>query len=751
MIYRYRGKTLVFSGCFFVLLLVFASTALAQESRSLNVGTMLFRTDEALTGDRLTWPRDQPLNIDDDDEREDRMGMLDANSVIIGTRRTWTDASGVTRDIQVAQIGFRKFSDIELVTPAVPGAFKRTYRNPFPTKLLDGNEWTEIQAKGDPVDSNLPADAVIYVHLNTWTGIDIERWAYAFANDAFDDIVILEYKFTNTSGEVRNDVYFGLQAEMGSNDYYPADLWGNYYGATYANFVAGDATADSMRIWYAWDGDQTGARPDADTRGQPDAQWGNFQEPQFSAHVVLHADASAGDESDDPAKPEKAGWSQRELAPDLNVAGHEDIYAYLSQGWDPGNPGDYATTVDADGNIVADKTGPYRILDPALGPDPSVAINNTTQFDPLTEQEKTALFSFGPYTLDPGEDVRIVTAYVGGQIPFRWAIDAGRAYDNGNAQQFDLVPLPYPIPCQSCLPGQTEPYLNPEEWAAIEAFTSGQTLAQQGTTLDKQTKNAILDLGRPLVFLNASKAVRTWKGGNVRDGQGAFNIPLAPASPALEGFSENDQVRLTWGSEAESDSRAGPITSYRVYRELNRPAALEIPTDTTFLLHDEVPAGTREYIDTQVTRGEDYYYYVAAVNAEGIESSAYLNRTGVTDDKFLEALSPTRSPDPGWQDNVVVVPNPFHIQGAFNYEEERRLNFLNLPAFANIHIYTMTGDRVQTIQHDSSTGDDDWERQETFSTMEIVSGIYIYVVEELDGPRGSPTGEQAIGKFVVIK
>ena len=35
--------------------------------------------------------------------------------------------------------------------------------------------------------------------------------------------------------------------------------------------------------------------------------------------------------------------------------------------------------------------------------------------------------------------------------------------------------------------------------------------------------------------------------------------------------------------------------------------------------------------------------------------------------------------------------------------------------------------------------------------MEIVSGIYIYVIEELDGPRGRPTGEQAIGKFVVIK
>ena len=502
-----------------------------------------------------------------------------------------------------------------------------------------------------------------------------------------------------------------------------------------------------MRLWYSWDGDQIGAFPTVDTRGKPDAQFGQLQEPQFFGTVVLHADTSPSNEADDPAQPLKAGWSQRELAPDLNVSGHTEIYAYLSEGWDPGNPGAYAITVDGNGNVVADKTGPYRTLDPTLGStgDASTDINNTTQFDPLTEQEKTALFSFGPYTLNPGDDVRIVTAYVGGGIPYRWAIDAGAAYANGNPQQFSLVPLPYAIP------NNNQGYLTPDEFAAIEAFTGGQVLAQTGSTLDKGTKNDILDLGRPLVFLNASKAIRTWKGGNVGAGQGTFNIPLAPASPSLEGFSEGDQVRLTWGNQAEMDARGGPITGYRIYRELNRPAALEIPTDTTFVLHDDLPAGTNMYVDTRVTRGDDYYYYVVAVNTDGIESSAFLNRTGVTDDKFLEALSPTRAPDANWQDNVVVVPNPFHAQGASNYEEERRLNFLNLPAYANIHIYTMTGDRVQTIRHDSSTGDDDWERQDTFSTMEIVSGIYIYVVEELDGPRGSPTGEHAIGKFVVIK
>ena len=726
---------LILTCCFLVIGI--SHNSWAQESRNLNIGPLFYNTNAAITDDGIEWPVGRPFGNGD---------MLSVNTVIIGTERTWTDATGVTRDIQVAQIGRLKFSDTDVVTPPVPGAFKRTYRTPYPKKILDDNDWTDLRAQVDPVDPNLPADAVIYVHLNTWTGIDIERWTYGFTSDDHDDYVIMEYRFTNVSGEARNNVYFGLQAQTSSGSYYPADIWGNYYGATYSAYAGGNQAADSLRLWYSWDGDQT-SNTSIDTRGKPNGRWGHFQEPQYFGTVVLHVDTSPSDETDDPSQPHKAGWSQRELAPDLNVAGHEDIYDYLSKGWSTANPGAYGITVDNTGATVTE--GHYRILDPQLGPtgDASIDINNTTQFDPLTEQEKTSLFSFGPYSLNPGEDIRIVTAYVGGSIPYRWSIDAGAAYRNGNPQQLDLVPLPYAIP------NYDRNYIDPlssEELDAIRTYAVGQVIAPQGSTLDKETKNAVLNLGRPLLFLNASKALRTWRGGNVKYGSGSFNIPLAPATPSLTGFSENDQVRLTWGNEAMEDNRGGPVDHYRIYRELIRPSGLATPTDTTFLLHEELPSSARDYTDTRVTRGEDYYYYLVAVNSEGIEGSKFLNRTGITSDKFLEALTPTRSPDENWQENVVVVPNPYHPQGAYNYEEFRRLTFLNLPAYANIHIYTITGDRVQTIEHLSSTGDADWERQQTFSTTQIVSGIYIYVVEELSA-SGSPTGNQAIGKFVVIK
>ena len=698
--------------------LLFASgvvrQSVAQDTRTLNVGSMLYTTNSAFTADDINWPRAQPFSD---------LRMMDTYGILIGVPRSWTDAAGVSHTFQTSQVAQHKYSNLEEVTVPVAGGFSRTYRNPYPNKILDGTDRTDILGGGDPVSSSIPADVMIKTEVTAWPdGMNIlmERWAYAFANDTYDDMVILEHVFTNQSSSTWNDVYFGLTADPNAHAFYPADLWGNFYGATYRNYAAGDLSADSLRLWYSWDADQTSAFPSIDTRGEPDGIWGHFREPQHMGYMVLHADASASDENDDPAQPWKAGWSQRELSPNLNEETHAGMYNFLATGWNPANPGAYAETVDGDGNVIPSKDGPYRRVIPGTD------LNDGT-FDPVTEQEKTVLFSFGPYTLAPGDDIRIVTAFVAGQLSHRDVIDAGAAYANGTTTQRALVALPNDI-------------VNP---------VSGETVATAGSTLDKATKNAVLDIGRDLVFQSAGLANRVWKGGDVKEGSGSFNVPLAPAAPSLTGTSENDQIRLQWGQEAEMDGAAGTITNYRIYREFNRPPAVTSPTDTTFLLLTELPAGTFEYVDQAVNRGEDYYYYVTAVNDAGIESSPYLNRTGTTSEKEIEALTPTRTPDANWKDNVVVVPNPYHAAGADKYPG-RRLVFLNLPGFANIRLYTMTGDLIQQIEHRGGTGDTDWQFQDTFSSTEIVSGVYIAVIEETDA-NGSSTGEQAIVKFVVIK
>ena len=703
--------------CLSVVLVLFAAPlqqSTAQDTRTLNVGSMLYTTNSAFTADDINWPRAQPFSD---------LRMMDTYGILVGVQRNWTDGAGIDHTAQVAQVAQHKYSNLEEVTVPVDGGFSRTYRTPYPSKILDGVDRTDILGAGDPVSSSIPADVMIKTAVTAWPSgmnILIERWAYAFAHESYDDMVILEHVFTNQSSSTWEDVYFGLTADPNAHAFYPADLWGNYYGATYQNFAAGDLSADSLRLWYSWDADQTSAFPSIDTRGEPDGIWGHFREPQHMGYMVLHADASASDENDDPAQPWKAGWSQRELSPNLNEETHAGMYNFLATGWNPANPGAYAETVDGNGTVIPAKDGPYRRVIPGID------LNDGT-FDPVTEQEKTVLFSFGPYTLAPGDDVRIVTAFVAGQVDHRIAIDAGAAYLNGTTTQLAARGLPNAV-------------VNP---------VTGETVAAAGATLDKLTKNAILDIGRDLVFQQAGLANQVWQGGTVDRGTGSFEIPFAPATPSLTGTSENDQIRLQWGSEAEMDAAAGPVASYRIYREFNRPPAVTSPTDTTFLFLTELPAGTNEYVDLAVNRGEDYYYYVTAVNTEGVESSPYLNRTGTTSEKELEALTPTRSPDTNWKDNIVVVPNPYHAAGADKYPG-RRLVFLNLPGFANIRLYTMTGDLIQEITHRAGTGDTDWQFQDTFSSTEIVSGVYIAVVEETDA-NGSSTGEQAIVKFVVIK
>ncbi len=687
-------------GVTLLLLLSLATMVFGQAKRDIPLGRMNLLVDEAFTGDDLHWPIG--WNYFDND-------VIDVNGVDIGVKMNWTDKAGVQWPVKVAEAVGHKFTDMENVVVPVKGAFGRIFKYRPPHKVVDGKDWTDVLFDKDQVDSNIPSDIMIYNHCTTWVGIDVERWSYGFADDKDQDYVIMEYKFTNTSGENRNDVYIGLRAELNTASYYPGNLWANYYGATYKDYVAGDATADSMRIYYEWIADQTTATPNIDDRANPDQIWGNFTKPQYTAMVVLHADKSVDDESDDPGQPFKAGWSQRELSPDLNVANPNDVYNFLSKPWNPNNPGLYTV-----GN------GMYRVLPPTWDP---------TKDDPVIEQEKTGLLSFGPYQMKPGDDVHIVVAYASGSISSKLAIDLGRAYDPGYQAMQPRIPMPYDI-------------LDSKGNVAFNV---------KGKIVDRATKDKVLDTSQDSAFAAASRAIHVWENSNVKFGKGAFDIYMAPASPSLEVTSMPGKILLKWGNEAEE---SGDVAGYRIYRNYWRPPSITSPTDTTFILVKDIPGtSTHQYEDTDVIRGQNYYYYVTAYNSQGVESSPLLNRTGAYktgSEKLQEAASPARPPAADWQKEVVVVPNPYHARGMHKYEGAE-IKFLNLPAYCNIHIYTMTGDEVQTIRHNSGTGDEPWERQETFSTMAIVSGIYLYVVEELDGPDGSPTGKFSKGKFIVVK
>lgn len=742
-----------------LVLILGTGVMLGQDSRTVDIGEMGLYTSESMENDYLAWPQGQPYSTDH---------MLETYGIYVGEKRTWKDPSNVDWEYQIAMVVEHKYSDFELVTPYEDDAFERVFRNPYPDRIVDGTNWTGTTDREDPVRADLPSDAMLYHYLHTWPeygmNIDVERYTYFYAADQYDDFIIVEYILTNNSGSAKDSVLFGISGALNSSAYYPADLWGNYYGATYANYADGDASADSMRFWYGWDADEITGQPDIDDRGNPQSTFGHFQEPQSMGYVVLHADGQAHapgvDEPDDPAQPHKAGWSYREEAPDLNVNTHEYIYKHLSRPWNKlvGQMGGaYSTPVDPDGNEVSfgDPDAWYRILDPA-----SMIDDTPPGFpprwdehahDPTDEQSKTFLMSFGPYDMVDGEQVRVVTAFVGGQIPHKLAIAAGRAYDNGNPalREDQMQQLPWDV------------YYNPADplSATLPDGSQAVTIAEEGSWLNQDQKDKILELSKLRAFMKAGEVIDLWENdaNDLKAGEGDLGIPLAPASPSLNVTSENEQVRIEWGDEAANDNHpnVGDLLGYRVYRNYWRPPALITPTDTTYVMiadENEVGPDAREYVDDDVIVGEEYQYYVTAVSEtpEGdiLESSKFQNRMQWSQGQ--EPAAPTRAPEPNWTEEATVVPNPFHIQAAEKYGG-LRVNFMNLPPYCDIHIYTMTGDLVRTLEHTSGDGDEAWLRQQTFSQMQVVSGVYLYVIEERESPNGPKTGEKTIGKLVLIK
>lgn len=95
-------------------------------------------------------------------------------------------------------------------------------------------------------------------------------------------------------------------------------------------------------------------------------------------------------------------------------------------------------------------------------------------------------------------------------------------------------------------------------------------------------------------------------------------------------------------------------------------------------------------------------------------------------------------------ESVRAVPNPFVVNAAWEQiENNRRMRFMFLPPKCTISIYNVRGELVNTLYHENETGDEDWNLT-NFSGVEISFGVYLFVVK-------TPTGEQKIGKFAVIK
>lgn len=307
------------------------------------------------------------------------------------------------------------------------------------------------------------------------------------------------------------------------------------------------------------------------------------------------------------------------------------------------------------------------------------------------------------------------------------------------------------------------------------------------------------DFNRVNLINNIDWAFRIFEG-QVDENTGQrtrFLVPEPPAVPQLRVELDAGRAILYW--DQESEFSVDPISGemdfegYRVYRsrlgadlaggitasvpELIREWDIpdnevgfntgfdEIRLDSPIMFEgDDTEYWYRFEIDGLLS-GWQYQFSVTAFDrgddgVESLESSLTANAVRV----FPGTPVNEQFEDGGLK--VGVYPNPYRVNAAWDGGTPftRKLNFYNLPARAEIRIYTLAGETVANLSHDAATyigstrwyndfsdanriqagGEHSWDLLSE-SNQNLATGLYLFSVKDLD------SGAIQTGKFAIIK
>ncbi|MCX6639908.1 MAG: hypothetical protein NTW14_05425 [bacterium] len=284
-----------------------------------------------------------------------------------------------------------------------------------------------------------------------------------------------------------------------------------------------------------------------------------------------------------------------------------------------------------------------------------------------------------------------------------------------------------------------------------------------------------------------------------------YVFPKPPPSPRMAVVPGDGKVTLYWDNSAESaiDSLTGfkDFEGYRIYSApktigSNQEYTLLAQYDLNYVLDPQNPDTSLigfntgfsavqleqpvmingieyqyAFVDSGVLNGwpssaGGLYYAITAYdrgnpqnNLPSLESAQLENRTYAYPGTPAVASNDSR---------VGVYPNPYRVSAAWDGPgpTQRMIWFQFLPSRAEIRIYTLSGDLVDTIDHDAASyngsdvgriGSGSYGSKTAFSGgehawdllnknyQEIATGLYLYTVEDLS------TGTIKTGTFMVIK
>ena len=94
---------------------------------------------------------------------------------------------------------------------------------------------------------------------------------------------------------------------------------------------------------------------------------------------------------------------------------------------------------------------------------------------------------------------------------------------------------------------------------------------------------------------------------------------------------------------------------------------------------------------------------------------------------------------------IRVVPNPYIVGAAWEeLQNVHQVRFMFLPPVCTINIYSISGERVNTIQRNNFQTGDELFNLVNISSQALAFGVYVYVVS-------TPDGKKYTGKFAIIR
>jgi hypothetical protein len=600
-----------------------------------------------------------------------------------------------------------------------PVTHKLVARFPAPLVVVDNESASDNETWDvvEEINDAMAADRMIVTVLNTSMGVTVTKKILAFSQQNNDNYYVYDYVFKNTGiinarggthSQTLQDCYFFMshryafsgESVTGYNQGW--GTWASTWGRNTVSDVMGtDPNAGDyagIRAVFAWYGPQS-TRTVSDDWGCPNEQSDPADNvpneimaaAKYAGIMTLHADQSAADKSDNPFQPVTTTYTGSDdpvyaaTVTQYDEALMQRKYAFAKAGHavrsHAEEVGDgFADTWGSDGGGYAPSTG------------------------------------YGPYTLAPGDSVRIIQAEA--------VAGLSRAKNREVARNWVLweKALAQPALVRPNGSTTTDHGLYKREWV----WTCKDSLMQ--------------------TFSRAQSAYES-----------NFGFPQPPPPPETFTVSSGgDRITLTWASNAESDPNFDGYEVWRAKGIVDQPNAI----------YEKIWDCNRgnsaaRYDDMSAQRGVDYYYYVVSKD-DGSRNEAHPGVPLVSSKFYTMTNKPAylRRPAGTSLDSIRVVPNPYVIsKQALQFgllSGYDRIAFFGLPPFCKIRIFTERGDLIKEIDHSNGTGDEKWESV-TSSNQIIVSGLYIAYFEvtqdysNSEGVLQFQKGQNTYRKFIVIR